>query len=90
MRWPGVTEARQAELDALEAEVIRDTATTPSELIYSRGTMRLHHYLPQTSDVYRVPVLMVMSLVSKPYIFDLTPGQSFIEHLANCSIIHRS
>jgi polyhydroxyalkanoate synthase len=32
-------------------------------------------------EVYRVPVLLVMSLVSKPYILDLAPGQSFIEFL---------
>jgi polyhydroxyalkanoate synthase len=31
--------------------------------------------------VYRVPVLLVMSLVSKAYILDLTPGQSLVEFL---------
>jgi polyhydroxyalkanoate synthase len=31
--------------------------------------------------VYRVPVVFVMSLVSKPYILDLAPGQSFVEFL---------
>ena len=74
-------EARRAALTALEEEMVRETATTPKELIHARGTLRLYHYLPQTDDVFRVPILIVMSLVSKPYIFDLTPGQSFIEHL---------
>ncbi|MGE4242981.1 MAG: alpha/beta fold hydrolase [Ramlibacter sp.] len=65
----------------LEAEMARETACTPRELVHARGTLRLYHYLPQTDDVYRTPLLIVMSLVSRPDIFDLTPGQSFIEHL---------
>jgi polyhydroxyalkanoate synthase len=45
-------------------------------------TLRLsYHYRPLAPEVYRVPVLLVMSLVSKAYILDLTPGQSFIEFL---------
>lgn len=54
---------------------------TPKDAIYSRGTLRLYHYWPQTDEVYRVPVLLVMSLVSKPYILDLAPGQSLVEFL---------
>ena len=76
-----IVEEYRADHAALEDEMVRETATTPKELIHSRGTLRLYHYLPQTDDVYRVPLLIVMSLVSKPYIFDLTPGQSFVEHL---------
>ena len=72
---------RSAEIAALEAEMLRETGTTPKELLHARGTMRLYHYLPQTDDVYRVPVLMIMSLVSKPYVFDLTAGQSLVEFL---------
>jgi polyhydroxyalkanoate synthase len=34
-----------------------------------------------TSEVYRVPVIFIMSLVSKPWILDLTPGQSFIQYM---------
>lgn len=73
--------SRSADFVALEREMVRETATTPKELIYARDTMRLYHYLPQTDDVYRVPLLLIMSLVSKPYVFDLTSGQSLIEHL---------
>jgi len=73
--------SRSAELTALQEEMVRETATTPKELLYAKGTMRLYHYLPQTEDVYRVPLLMIMSLVSKPYVFDLTAGQSLIEFL---------
>jgi len=54
---------------------------TPKDVVYSRGTLRLYHYRPQAPEVYRVPVLLVMSLVSRAYILDLAPGQSFIEFL---------
>jgi len=74
-------ESRNAEIEALQQEMVRETAVTPKELLYARGTVRLYHYLPQTDDVYRVPLLMIMSLVSKPYVFDLTPGQSLVEFL---------
>ena len=54
---------------------------TPKDTIYSRGTLKLYHYRPMADEVYRVPVLLIMSLVSKPYILDLTPGQSLVEYL---------
>lgn len=54
---------------------------TPKDTIYSRGTLRLYRYRPVTDEVYRVPVVFVMSLISKPYILDLVPGQSFVEYL---------
>ncbi len=58
-----------------------DVGMTPKDEIYSRGTLRLFHYKPQVDEVYRVPILLVMSLVSRSYIFDLTPGQSLVEFL---------
>ncbi len=58
-----------------------DVGLTPKEIIYSRGTLQLSRYYPMTDEVYRVPVVLVMSLISKPYILDLVPGQSFVEFL---------
>ncbi|MDB5108110.1 MAG: Polyhydroxyalkanoic acid synthase [Candidatus Binatus sp.] len=55
---------------------------TPKDTIHKRGTLSLHHYRPLTDEIYRVPIVLVMSLVSKYYILDLAPGQSFIEFLA--------
>jgi polyhydroxyalkanoate synthase len=54
---------------------------TPKDVIYSRGTLKLYHYHAMSDEVYRIPVLLVMSLVSKAYILDLTPGQSLVEFL---------
>jgi polyhydroxyalkanoate synthase len=56
-------------------------ALTPRDEIYRRGTLKLYHYRPLADEVYRVPLLLVMSLVSKAYILDLTPGQSLVEYL---------
>src|SRR5205823_14914390 len=41
---------------------------TPKDVIYRRGTLELYHYRPVAQEVYRVPVLIVMSLVSRSYI----------------------
>ncbi len=54
---------------------------TPKDTLFQKGTLKLYHYRPQSDEVYRVPVMLVMSLVSKPYILDLTPGQSLVEFL---------
>ena len=55
--------------------------STPRDTIHTEGSMKLYHYRAQTDEVYRVPLLVVTSLVSKPYILDLTPGQSMMEFL---------
>jgi len=54
---------------------------TPRETLFSQGTLKLHHFKPQADAVYRVPVLIVTSLVNQPYILDLVPGQSMVAHL---------
>lgn len=54
---------------------------TPKDTVLTRGTLKLHHYRPQTDSVYRVPVLIVTSLVNQPYILDLVPGQSLVEFM---------
>jgi polyhydroxyalkanoate synthase len=55
--------------------------STPKDVLYSRGTMNLYHYRPLASEVYRVPVLIVMATTNRGYILDLVPGQSFVEFL---------
>jgi polyhydroxyalkanoate synthase len=78
-----IAKAIQRRVPGLEVfeQVSREIATTPKDVIFSRGTLKLYHYRPQADELYRIPVLLVMSLISKPYILDLAPGQSFIEYL---------
>jgi len=71
----------QRGVDILLAREEPPVGVTPKDVIYSRGTLRLYHYRPMSSEVYRVPVIFIMSLVSKPWILDLTPGQSFIQYM---------
>ncbi len=58
-----------------------DVGPTPKELVYSNETARLYHYEPLLDEIYRVPILLVMSPVAKGYILDLAEGQSLVEYL---------
>ncbi len=63
------------------ADVAGPLGVTVRECVFSRGTLKLHHYKPLADSVYKVPVLIVTSLVNQPYILDLVSGQSMIEFL---------
>jgi polyhydroxyalkanoate synthase len=53
---------------------------TPREEVYKRNKSRLYRY--QSPRRYGTPVLFVPNLgISRPYIFDLLPGGSFVEHM---------
>jgi len=53
---------------------------TPRQEVYRKNKSRLYRY--ESSRKYRTPLLFVPNLgISRPYIFDLLPGGSFIEHM---------
>lgn len=56
---------------------------TPKEQIWALNKMRLYHYYPQVPPEQRkpVPLLLVFALINRPYIFDLRPGNSFVEYM---------
>ncbi|HJQ42179.1 MAG TPA: hypothetical protein VJ831_03775, partial [Jatrophihabitantaceae bacterium] len=58
---------------------------TPREEIWRRGPMKLYRYgaptEASTPNTQAEPILIVMSLVTKPTVFDLAPGMSFVEIL---------
>ncbi|MHB8576955.1 MAG: alpha/beta fold hydrolase, partial [Dehalococcoidia bacterium] len=56
---------------------------TPKDVIWKKGVSALYHYRATTETVRPLPLLMVHSLISKPYILDLIPGNSFIEYLVS-------
>ncbi|MEZ0375188.1 MAG: alpha/beta fold hydrolase [Candidatus Sericytochromatia bacterium] len=53
---------------------------TPRNGVYSEGPHRLWHY-PAQADTALGPVVLVYSLINRPYIFDLRPNRSLIEFL---------
>ena len=53
---------------------------TPRQEIYRKNKSRLYRY--ESRRKYRTPLLFVPNLgISRPYIFDLLPGGSFVEHM---------
>jgi len=65
----------------VELKLDLEVGQTPKELVYTRDTLRLYHYRPVLDEIYRVPLLVVMSPVARGYILDLAPGQSLVEYL---------
>jgi polyhydroxyalkanoate synthase len=56
------------------------TGQTPRQEIYRRNKSRLYRY--ESSRRHRTPLLFVPNLgISRPYIFDLLPNGSFVEHM---------
>ncbi|HEU5268025.1 MAG TPA: alpha/beta fold hydrolase [Jatrophihabitans sp.] len=58
------------------------SAVTPNDVVWQRGRARLRRYR-NDSIRWRPPLLIVFSIVSRYYILDLTPGNSFVERLRN-------
>ena len=57
---------------------VEDLASTPREAVWSRDQVVLYRY-QGGSRTRRTPILLVMSLVTRPYVFDLRPGNSLVE-----------
>jgi polyhydroxyalkanoate synthase len=66
-------EMRQSDLDG---------STTPKELVYTDGHLRLFHYLPvRPAESLLPPILIVYSLVNRYYMIDLQPDRSLVRRL---------
>src|SRR3989338_4106321 len=53
---------------------------TPREEVYKKNKSRLYRYA--SARTHRTPLLFVPNLgISRPYIFDLLPNGSFVEHM---------
>ncbi|MFZ5916335.1 MAG: class III poly(R)-hydroxyalkanoic acid synthase subunit PhaC [Chloroflexota bacterium] len=63
-------------IDSLTAPV----GLTPKEIVWTLNKSTLYHYLPTKPAAERqpVPLLLVYALINKPFIFDLSPGRSFV------------
>jgi polyhydroxyalkanoate synthase len=55
--------------------------TTPHEVVYTEGKMKLLHYHSSVQNTQDVPLLIIYALINKPYILDLQPDRSVIRTL---------
>jgi poly[(R)-3-hydroxyalkanoate] polymerase subunit PhaC len=55
-------------------------AATPYSVIYEGGKVRLRHYEARGA-AQRTPILLIYSLIKRPFILDLQPGRSVVENL---------
>lgn len=54
---------------------------SPHDVVYQEGRIRLLHYKAHTQTPYRIPLLIVFSLINRSYILDLKPGKSIVEKM---------
>lgn len=56
-------------------------ARSPREAVFRRDRLTVYRYVRDTPARYRVPILLVYSLINRPAVLDLLPGRSVVEHL---------
>src|SRR5688572_15402551 len=83
-RWQEEFERQRRRAQNLSEMLVNPTeprvGCTPREEIYRTNKSRLYRY--QSRRTHRIPLLFVPNLgISRPYIFDLLPGGSFVEHM---------
>jgi len=53
---------------------------TPSEVVYEEDRLKVLHYVSPEPPRHKTPLIFVFALVNRPYILDLKPGRSVVEH----------
>lgn len=63
-------------------EVMRRTrvGATPTRPVYREDGLRLLEYETDAPRKYKTPLVLAFALVNRPYILDLKPGKSVIQH----------
>lgn len=77
LRWQ--TEGAKHVAESFEIKL----GQTPRDVIWTLNKAALYRYRPTrpASDLRPTPILLVYALINRPTIFDLRPGQSFVEFL---------
>jgi polyhydroxyalkanoate synthase len=66
--------------NVLRAMLETRVGTTPADVVLRYGTLSLLRYRRQTPATRAEPVVFCYALVNRPYILDLQPGKSVVEH----------
>jgi polyhydroxyalkanoate synthase len=61
-------------------EVGKTVATTPGAVVFRNEMLEVIQYRPMSEKQYRRPLLIVPPQINKYYIFDLSPGNSFVQY----------
>jgi polyhydroxyalkanoate synthase subunit PhaC len=56
-------------------------APTPKQVVWEHNQIKLYRYWPRRALRHPVPLLLVHSLIARPYVLDLVPGTSLVEYL---------
>jgi polyhydroxyalkanoate synthase len=70
---------RPRQVDTLPFEIGVNLAATPAKVVYRSSLIEILQYLPQTDQVFEVPLLCSPPWINKYYVMDLAPERSFIE-----------
>jgi polyhydroxyalkanoate synthase subunit PhaC len=80
--WEGARWTVGAISRELGASAPDPPAVTPYQVIYAGGKLRLRHYRA-TGFARSTPVVLVYSLIKRPFVLDLEPGKSVVEKLTS-------
>ncbi|MFZ5831971.1 MAG: class III poly(R)-hydroxyalkanoic acid synthase subunit PhaC [Planctomycetota bacterium] len=61
------------------AQRVRKGAT-PADVVYEEDRLKLRRYRSDAPPRYKTPLVLVFALVNRPYILDILPGKSVVEH----------
>jgi hypothetical protein len=78
--WGGVLRTPGTMQRSFGAVAPDPAPVTPYRVIYQGGRLSLRHYRTAGS-VCSTPIMLVYSLIKRPFVLDLAPGNSVVENL---------
>jgi polyhydroxyalkanoate synthase len=61
----------------------KDIANTPGKVVFRNHLMEVIQYVPSTSEVYKIPIVIIAPWINKYYILDIARDKSLIRYLVD-------